>query len=84
MRNCEIHLKENYDGKYCLKKIVPNPFAYHYETEMDVSPPLDPEMASYYQSIIGIMRWMIELGRIDICTKVSMLSSHNAYPRGAF
>ena len=26
--------------------------------------------------LIGIMRWMVELGRIDIATEVSMLSSY--------
>jgi hypothetical protein len=42
---------------------------------------LNHEEASYFQSIIGIMRWMIELGRIDIATEVSLLSSHLAYTR---
>jgi len=27
------------------------------------------------------MRWMVELGRVDIATEVSLLSSHLAYPR---
>jgi hypothetical protein len=31
--------------------------------------------------LIGVMRWMVELGRIDIGTKISMLSSYLAYPR---
>ncbi len=26
------------------------------------------------------MRWMVELGRIDIATEVSLLSSHLAFP----
>ncbi len=30
---------------------------------------------------MGRYRWMIELGRVDICTKVSMLSSHMALPQ---
>ncbi len=30
---------------------------------------------------MGIVRWMIELGRIDICTEVSMLLSYMALPR---
>ena len=81
VRNCETHLRENFDGKYKLQKNAPNPFPYHYEPEIDISPALNPEMASYYQSLIGIMRWMVELGRVDIATEVSLLSSHNAYPR---
>ena len=41
---------------------------------MDASPELDPDAVSYYLTIIGILRWMVELGRIDIITKVSLLS----------
>jgi hypothetical protein len=32
-------------------------------------------------SLIGILQWMVELGRVDICLEVSMLSSHLALPR---
>ena len=53
-----------------------------YDPELDTSPELDPDAASYYLTIIGILRWMVELGRIDIITKVSLLSSHVALPRG--
>lgn len=31
--------------------------------------------------MIGVLRWSIELGRIDIATEVSMLSTHLAMPR---
>jgi hypothetical protein len=36
---------------------------------------------SFYQHLIGVLRWMVELGRVDIATKVSMLSSYIVYPR---
>ena len=36
---------------------------------------------SYYLTIIGILRWIIELGRIDIINNVLLLSSHAALPR---
>jgi hypothetical protein len=52
-----------------------------YEPELDESTRLDPDAASYFQSIIGVLRWMVELGRIDIATEVSLLSSHLAYPQ---
>lgn len=81
VRNCKTALKEEYGGKYSLPKSAPNPLPVGYKPESDVSEPLNPEMASYYQSLIGIMRWMVELGRVDIAVEVSMLSSHNAYPR---
>jgi hypothetical protein len=46
-----------------------------YHPELDVSPELDA------QSLIGILRWIVELGHVDICCEVSMLSSHLALPR---
>ena len=50
-----------------------------YESELGTTPALDPEWALYYQSIIGIMQWMCEIGRIDIAMEVSLLLSHLAY-----
>ena len=48
---------------------------------MDVSKELNVADAAYYQSLIGIMRWIVELGRVDVCLEVSMMSSHLALPR---
>ena len=42
---------------------------------------LGPDDLSYYQQQIGILRWMVELGRIDICTEISMLAAYTASPR---
>jgi hypothetical protein len=42
---------------------------------------LSPQEAAYYQSLIGILRWIVELDRVDICLEVSMMSSHVALPR---
>ncbi|KAL7547418.1 hypothetical protein ACHAWF_016479, partial [Thalassiosira exigua] len=42
---------------------------------------LEAEEASYYQSLTVILRWMVGLGRADICTEVSMMSSHLALLR---
>ena len=57
-----------------------NPFKIGYDPELDINPELDPDAVSYYLTVIGILRWMIELGRIDIITEVSLLSSHMALP----
>ena len=35
----------------------------------------------YYQTLIWVLRWAVEIGRIDITTEVSMLASHMAMPR---
>ena len=80
-KNCKDHLNNNFDGKYKLPKQSPNPFVMGYEAELDTSTLCDPEEASYFQSIIGVMRWMIEIGRVDISTEVSILSSFLAMPR---
>ena len=42
---------------------------------------MDATSANYYQSLIGVLRWCIEIGRIDLCTKVSLLSAYRAAPR---
>jgi hypothetical protein len=37
-------------------------------------------MANFYQSQIGILRWCVELGRIDIITETSMVSTYLCSP----
>ena len=51
-----------------------------YQPELDVTQELQASDASYYQSIIGVLRWIVELGHIDICLEVSMMSLHLALP----
>ena len=58
-----------------------NPFKIDYDAELDTSPELDPDAASHYLTIICILRWMIEQGRVDTMTEVLLLSSHVALPR---
>ena len=52
-----------------------------YEPQLDTSPELNPNTATYYLTIIGILRWMIKLGRIIIITEVLLLESHVALLR---
>ena len=63
------------------KKQVNSPISNGYCPEIDVTDIIDPELASYYQSLIGILRWCNELGRVDITAEVSMLSSCMSMPR---
>ena len=51
-----------------------------YRPELDVSMELTPVLVSYYMSLIGIIGWIVELGVVDICLEVSMMSSHMAMP----
>ena len=80
-KNCKDHLNNNFDVRYKLPKQAPNPFFMGYEAELDTSKLYDLEEASYFQSIIGVMHWMIEIGRVDIVIEVSMLSFFLATPR---
>ena len=38
------------------------------------SPESDEKEAAFYQSLIGILQWMVEMGRLDICMEVSEMS----------
>mmetsp|Transcript_33509 Transcript_33509/g.34005 ORF Transcript_33509/g.34005 Transcript_33509/m.34005 type:complete len:97 (-) Transcript_33509:597-887(-) len=53
----------------------------NYHLEIDISDELGDELATQYQQMIGILRLSVELGRIDITTEVSFLSSFNVSPR---
>ena len=57
------------------------PLPTSYRPEIDTTPALNPSDAAKYQSLIGILRWIVELGRNDMCCEVSMMSSHLALPR---
>jgi hypothetical protein len=81
VKNVEEYLLKRMDGKKKLPSRSDTPLRYSYRPELDISPELQPSLASYYQSLIGVLRWIVELGRVDICLEVSMLSSHIAMPR---
>jgi hypothetical protein len=54
VRNCERHIKDHYDGRFSLPKRADSPFSMSFEPELDESTPLDPDVASYFQFIIGL------------------------------
>ena len=58
-----------------MTKKVKTPLSRDYHPEVDLSAELNETDAAYFQSLIGILKWIIELRRVDICCKVSMLSS---------
>ena len=81
VKNVTKATAERDESYYHLPKQAANPFPLGYEAESDVSPELAPELASLYQSQIGVLRWIVELGRVDIITEVSNLASQLALPR---
>jgi hypothetical protein len=60
---------------------VTTPVSQGYRPECDQSRELDPKRGQYYQSLIGVLRWICELGRLDILVAVSMLSRYVVSPR---
>jgi hypothetical protein len=80
VKNVKNYLQEKEPGRPWPKK-APTPFVKDYKPEIDISPELGSEDATYYMSQIGVLRWMVELGRVDIITEVSMLASQLASPR---
>ena len=46
-----------------------NPIQTSYILEIDSSTELEPIEAAYYQSFIGILQWMVDIGRLDIFLK---------------
>ena len=79
VKNVETYLEKQ--ERWKLPRHAETPMVSTYRPELDVSPELNPVDAAYYMSLIGILRWMVELGRVDICLEVSMMSSHLAMPR---
>ena len=78
IRNVETHLERK---GLALKQKVTTVLPNNYAPELDVSTVCDDEEVSQYHQRIGVLRWAVELGRIDICTEVSMMAAHCAMPR---
>ena len=80
VRNVETFLSREYGGR-TLTKRAPAPWPCNYLAEMDTTPELNPTMATYYQSQVSVLQWVVQLGRVDMITEVSTLASHMALPR---
>jgi len=75
------HAIEIVEGRYKLNKKVDTPMASGYHPEVDESPYLDDSGANYYQSLNGILIWIVELGRIDVAFAVGSMSRFTSMPR---
>ena len=62
-------------------KSADRPYPEKYRPEIDISDELDNVLANRYQQYIGILRWAIELERIDIHVEVAKLSLFTMNPR---
>jgi hypothetical protein len=66
--------------RWSMPKKAANPFPGDYEPELDTTPTPNPELSLWYASLIEMLRWMGEIGQVDIITEVSKMASHMASP----
>ena len=52
-----------------------------YLQELDGSPELPPEDHQFYQELIGMLQWAIEIGRVNVLHETSLMSQYQASPR---
>jgi hypothetical protein len=71
--------QEDGAGRTIQKKKTP--FPSNWKPELDVTEELDDKKVSRFRQLIGILRWAVELGRLDIYYEVSVLSQFQAMPR---
>ena len=58
------------------------PWHHGYDPSFDLSELINDEVViNWYQGMIGTLRWLVEIGRIDIAHAVSVLSSYSSVPR---
>ena len=63
-------------------KCATHPFSTQsYRPELDTTEYCDEHQTKLFQSFVGILRWLCELGRVDILTETSVLSHHLVSPR---
>ena len=78
--NVKEYHKRMYRSRQWAKR-TSGPFPLNYAPELDTTPELDAQAASFYQTQIGVLRGCVELRRIDIITEVSELASYLVMPR---
>ena len=57
------------------------PLPTDYRPELDTTAELKSDGVQYFQELIGMLRWAVEIGRVDILLETSLLSTHLAMPR---
>ena len=60
---------------------IDTPMNNTYSPEMDVRHELNAEDVTFYQELMGVLRWATEIGRVDILLEVALLSQYQANPR---
>jgi hypothetical protein len=69
------------DKQWKMPKKAANPFEGGYKPELDVTPLLDAELASWYALLIVMLQRMVKIGQVDIITEVSKMASQMTTPQ---
>ena len=67
VKKVEEYLAKQVTERWKLPTEDETPLRTTYLPELDVSPELGSTEAAYYMSLIGVLRWIVEIGRVDIC-----------------
>ena len=59
---------------------VETPMNNYYTPELDVTEELGHDDVTFYQELIGVLRWATEIGRVDILLEVNLLLQYSASP----
>jgi hypothetical protein len=76
----EVERELSYSESF-LPKRVETPLSSGYRPDLDFSPELDSNQTNYFQGLIGVLRWIVELGRIELIVPVGLLARHTVSPR---
>jgi hypothetical protein len=79
VKNVELGIK---DTRWKLNSKARTPMSSSsFVPELDGTPELEADEVRYFQELIGMLRWVTELGRVGILHKVLLLSQYQASPR---
>jgi hypothetical protein len=79
VKNVEEAVKRK--GRKLPTSNIDTPMNITYSPELDVTTELNEDDITYFQELIGVLRWATEIGRVDILLEVSLLSQYQASPR---
>ena len=66
---------------YIFPTYVVAPLSSTYHPETDNTEELNDEYTTFYQGLVGVLRWLVEVGRVDLSHPTSILSSYLQAPR---
>ena len=76
VNNVEEYIVTHSDERWKLPYKAKKPMRNSYQPYIYLFPKLGPSDTTYYISLINILQFIVEIGRLDICIECSMTSYH--------